>query len=115
MWTRFPSLTHLGMVVYMELPITRRVVDLLPQLQTLERLAVVILPPASVPSNTARSMGNAIYRELLEVDDERLVVLEEEVRLLAILRLADDGPFWRKVDSVADHVKRNGKTRPEPK
>ena len=112
MWTRFPSLTHLGMVVYMEPPITRRVVDLLLQSQTLERLAVVILPPASVPSNAARSMGNAIYRELLEVDDERLVVLEEEVRLLAMLRLADDGPFWRRVDSAADHVKKNGKTRP---
>jgi len=40
-------------------------------------------------------MGNEIYRGLLEVDDERLVVLEEEVRLLAMLRLGDDGPIWR--------------------
>ena len=99
-------------MVDMEPPITRRVVDLLLQSQTLERLAVVILPPSSLPSNAARSMGNAIYRGLFEVDDERLVVLEEEVRLLAMLRLADDGPFWRRVDSVADHVKKNQKTRP---
>jgi len=46
MWTRFPSLTHLGMVVYMEPPITWRVVGLLLQSQTLERQAVVILPPS---------------------------------------------------------------------
>ena len=111
-WTRFPGLTHLGMVVYMEPPITRRVVDALLQSRTLERLAVVILPPPSVPSRAARSMGNAIYRELFDVDDERLVVLEEEIPLLKMLRQADDGPFWQRVDTVADHVKENGKIRP---
>ena len=109
---RFPSLTHLGMVVYMEPPITRRVVDVLLQSRTLERLAVVILPPPSVPSNAARSMGNAIYRELLDVDDERLVVLEEEISILKMLRQPDDVPFWRRVDRVADHVKENGKIKP---
>lgn len=112
MWARFPSLTHLGMVVYMEPPITRRVVEALLQSRTLERLAVVIVPPPSVPSRAARSMGNAIYRELLEVDDDRLVVLEEEMPLLKMLRQPDDVPFWRTVDSVAARVKENGKTRP---
>ena len=112
MWTRFPSLTHLGMVVYMDPPITRRVVDVLLQSQTLERLAVVILPPPYAPSQAARSMGNAIYRELLEVGDERLVVLEEEMSVLKMLRQSDDVPFWRMVDRVADHVKENGKIKP---
>ena len=112
MSARFPSLTHLGMVIYMEPPITRRIVDALLQSRTLERLAVVILPPPSVPSNAARSMGKAIYRGLFEVDDERLVVLEEEIPLLKMLRQPDGGPFWRKVDAVADHVKKNGKIRP---
>jgi hypothetical protein len=110
--TRFPSLTHLGMVVYMDPPITRRVVDILLQLQTLERLAVVILPSPSVQSRTARAMGKAIYRELFEVDDERLVVLEEDVHLLKMLRQPDGVPFWRMVDRVANRVKEHGKTRP---
>jgi hypothetical protein len=96
MWMRLPNLTHLSMVVYMEPPITRRVVDVLLQSRTLERLAVVILPPPSLPSNAARSMGNAIYRELLEVDDERLVVLEEEIGLLKMLRQPDGDPFLAK-------------------
>lgn len=112
MWTLFKSLTHLGMVVYMEPPITRRIVDALLRSPTLERLAVVILPPPSVPSNAARSMGNAIYRELFEVDDERLVVLEEEISLLKMLRQSDDAPFWGRVDRVAKHIKENGKFKP---
>ena len=112
MWTRFPSLTHLGMVVYMDPPITRRIVDVLLQSQMLERLAVVISPPPSATSSAARSMGNAIYQELLEVDDERLVVLEEEIGLLKLLRQPDGVSFWRRVDEVADHVKKNGKIPP---
>jgi hypothetical protein len=100
-WTRFPSLTHLGIVVYMDPPITRRVVDVLLQSPTLERLAVVILPPPSVPSNAARAMGKTIYRGLLEVDDKRLVVLEEEIPLLKMLRQPDDAAFWRRVNRVA--------------
>lgn len=110
-WTQFPSLTHLGMVVYTDPPIARRVVEVLLQSQTLERLAVVILPLPSAPSNAVRSMGNAIYRGLLEVDDERLVVLEEEISILKMLRQPDGVPFWRMVDKVAEHVKENGKNR----
>lgn len=112
MWTRFPSLTHLGMAVYTDPPITRRIVDILLQSPMLERLAVVILPPPSATSTAARSMGNAIYRELIEVEDERLVVLEEEISLLKMLRQPDGVPFWRRVDEVAAHVKENGKIRP---
>jgi hypothetical protein len=112
MRTRFPSLTHLGMVVYMAPPITRRIVAVLLQSRTLERLAVVIVPQTSATSKAARSMGNAIYRELIEVDDDRLVILEEEISLLKMLRQPDGAPFWRRVDDVADDVKKNGKTRP---
>ena len=108
MWTRFPSLTHLGMVVYMEPPITRRIVDALLQSRMLERLVVVIAPQRSATSRAARSMGNAIYRELLEVDDERLVVLEEEIDLLKLLRQPDGVSFWRRVNDVADHMKKSG-------
>jgi len=111
MWTRFPSLTHLAMVVYMDSPITRQIVDVWLQSWTLERLAVVITLP-SATGRTVRPMGNAIHRELLEVDDERLVVLEEETSLLEMLRQPDGVPFWRRVDEVADHVKKKGKTRP---
>ena len=112
MWTCFPSLTHLGMVVYMDVPITRRIVDALLQSRMLERLAVVISLPHSATSRADRSTENAIYQELLEVDDERLVVLEEEISLLKLLRQPDGDPFWRRVDEVADHVKKNGKIRP---
>ena len=106
MWTRFPSLTHLAMRVYMDPPFNRRIVDVLLQSWTLERLAVVITLPS------ATTMENAIHRELLEVDDERLVVLEDETSLLEMLRQPDGVPFWRRVDEVADHRKKNGKTRP---
>jgi hypothetical protein len=109
---RFLSLTHLGMVVYKEPPMTRQIVDILLQSRTLERLAVVIVPPPFSKSTEAGSMGNAIYRELLEVDDERLVVLEEEISLLKMLRQPDGIPFWRRVREVADHTKKNGKPRP---
>ena len=112
LWTQFPGLTHLGMVVYTDPPVARRVVEALLRSRTLERLAVVILPPPSAPSNAARSMGNAIYRDLLEVDDERLVVLEEEISVVKMLRQPDGVPFWRMVERVADHVKENGKNRP---
>jgi len=115
LWTRFLSLTHLGMVVYRvyRVPyITRRIIDVILRLRTLERLAVVIVPPPSATSRADRPMGNAIYQELLEVDDERLVVLEEEIGLLKMLRQPDGDPFWRRVDEVADHVKKNGKVRP---
>jgi len=95
----------------MDSPITRQIVDVLLQSWTLERLAVVITLP-SATGRTVRPMGNAIHRELLEVDDERLVVLEEETSLLEVLRQPDGVPFWRRVDEVADHRKKNGKTRP---
>jgi hypothetical protein len=109
---RFLSLTHLGMVVYEDPPITRQILVILLQSRTLERLAVVIVPPPSATSRIARSVGNGVYRELLKVDDERLVVLEEEISLLKMLRQPDGVPFWRRVDEVADHMKKNGKSRP---
>jgi hypothetical protein len=112
--TRFSGLTHLGMVVYMEPSAARGIVDILLQSRTLEKLAVVIVPRPSAKSRVAGPgpMANAIYRELLKVDDERLVILERETSLLWMLRQPDGDPFWQRVDEIADDVKKNGKTRP---
>jgi len=112
MWTCFLGLTHLGMMVYRASSIARAIIDVILRSRPLERLAVVIGPPPSATSRADSSIGNELYRELLEVDDERLVVLEEEIGLLKLLRQPDGDPFWRRVDEVADHVKKNGKIRP---
>jgi hypothetical protein len=114
--TRFSSLTHLGVVVYMDPSAVRGIVDILSLLQsrTLVKLAVVIAPRPSAKSRAAGPgpMANIIYRELLKVDDERLVILEQETSLLRILRQPEGDPFWQRVDEIADDVKKNGKTRP---
>jgi hypothetical protein len=113
MRTRFPSLTHLGMVVYMDPSITRGIINVLLRSRTLERLAVVIVPqPSATTRAAARAMGNAIHWELLQVDDERLVILEQETSLLRMLRQPDGDPFWQRVDEVAHDVKKNGKIGP---
>jgi hypothetical protein len=100
---RLPQLTHCAFAFYHEAPLGIRIVEEMISMPHVECVLVVVYPSSQRGPGKAETAS--IRRELLKLDESKLVVWQNTPQAENIFQDEDADRFWKQIEDITEKQK----------